>query len=87
MYGGSGGLASRPSRTTSEERTGIHKMGGWLDPRASLDNVAKKKVLSCWESNPGHPSHNLVTILTQLPRCDYLTPLFQLRMMIIMYMG
>jgi hypothetical protein len=35
-------LASRPGRFTPEERVpGTHWIGGWVDPRASLDNVEK----------------------------------------------
>jgi hypothetical protein len=34
--------ASRPFRFT----TGTHWIGGWVDPRASLDDVEKKKFLT-----------------------------------------
>jgi hypothetical protein len=34
---------------------------------ASLDAVAKRKISSSYqESNPGHPSHGIATILTEL---------------------
>jgi hypothetical protein len=36
-----------PSRFTSEERaTGTHWIGGWVDPRAGLDTVEKRKFLT-----------------------------------------
>jgi hypothetical protein len=39
-------LASRPGRFTPEERTsGIHWIGGWVDVRAGLDALEKRKVL------------------------------------------
>jgi hypothetical protein len=37
-----------------------------VGPRAGLGTVAKRKILPCWESNPEHPVHSLVTILTEL---------------------
>jgi hypothetical protein len=38
--------ASRPSRFTPKERaTGTHWIGGWVDPRAGLDYVEKRKFL------------------------------------------
>jgi hypothetical protein len=40
-------LASRPCRFTPGERTpGTHWIGGWVDPRASLDDVDKRKFLA-----------------------------------------
>jgi hypothetical protein len=39
-------LASRPGRFTAGERTpGTHWIGGWVDPRAGLDEVEKRKFL------------------------------------------
>jgi hypothetical protein len=36
---------SRPGRFTPGERaTGIHSIGGWVSPRASLDDVEKRKI-------------------------------------------
>ena len=36
---------------------GTHGFGGWVDPRASLDDLEKRTVLChCWDSNPGSPS-------------------------------
>jgi len=50
-----------------ERAPGTHWMGGWVGLRGSLDAVAKRKnPCSCQESNPGHPAHSLVTILTEL---------------------
>jgi hypothetical protein len=38
--------ASRPCRFTPEERAPVtHWIGGWVDPRASLDYVEKRKLL------------------------------------------
>jgi hypothetical protein len=47
---------------------GIHGIGGWVGPRASVDAVAKRRIPSFprRELNPGRPACNLVTILTQL---------------------
>jgi hypothetical protein len=46
--------ASRPGRFTPRERApGIHWIGGWMDPRAVLDMVVKRKIPNTrWESNP-----------------------------------
>jgi hypothetical protein len=39
--------ASRPGRFTPGERSpGIHWIGGWVDPRADLDDVEKRKFLT-----------------------------------------
>jgi hypothetical protein len=39
--------ASRPGRFTPGERApGIHWIRGWMDPRASLDDVEKRKFLT-----------------------------------------
>jgi hypothetical protein len=39
--------ASRPGRFTPGERApGTHWMGGWVDPRAGLDDVEKRKFLT-----------------------------------------
>jgi hypothetical protein len=45
---------SCPSHFTLRERApGTHWIGGLVGPRASLDVVMKRKILSpCWESNP-----------------------------------
>jgi hypothetical protein len=48
---------------------GTHWIGRWVGPRAGLDAVAKRKNLApCRESNLGHPSRSLVTVLTELLR-------------------
>jgi hypothetical protein len=36
-----------------------HWLGGWVDCRARLDVVMKKKILVCQESNPSRPAHGL----------------------------
>jgi hypothetical protein len=30
-----------------------HWIGGWMGPRVGLDHVEKRKILHCWEPNPG----------------------------------
>jgi hypothetical protein len=48
-----------------ERAPGTHRIGGWMNPKANLDAVAKRKIpASRRESNPGRPSRSLVTILT-----------------------
>jgi hypothetical protein len=49
--------ASRPCHFTPKERApGIHWIGGWVDPRAVLDAVVKRKIPSSRrESNPRTP--------------------------------
>jgi hypothetical protein len=44
--------ASRPGRFTPGERApSTHWLGGWLDPRAGLDDVEKRKLLTPRDSN------------------------------------
>jgi hypothetical protein len=44
--------ASRPGRfTTGEGTPGTHWIGGWVDPRAGLDDMEKRKSLSYRDSN------------------------------------
>jgi hypothetical protein len=39
--------ASRPGRFTPKERApGTHLIGGWVDPRAGLDDVENRKFLT-----------------------------------------
>jgi hypothetical protein len=33
-----------------------------------MDSGEEKKPCPCQESNPGHPAHGLVTVLTELPQ-------------------
>jgi hypothetical protein len=49
--------ASHASRFTPRERAPrTHWIGDWVDPRAGLDTVAKRKIPSPpRESNPDHP--------------------------------
>jgi hypothetical protein len=46
--------ASRPSRFTPKERApGAHWIGEWVNPRAGLDAVVKRKIpRHCQGSNP-----------------------------------
>jgi hypothetical protein len=56
---------SRPGRFT----LCIHCKGSWVDSRAGLDAVARRKNPSpCQESNPRCPVLSLVTKLMELPR-------------------
>jgi hypothetical protein len=52
--------ASRPGRFTPGERDpGTHWKGGWADPRASLDDVEKRKIwtlLGLKTRLHGHPA-------------------------------
>jgi hypothetical protein len=44
-----------------ERGPGTHSVGGWVDPRADLDNVEKRKILTLpgLELRPlGHPAHS-----------------------------
>jgi hypothetical protein len=44
---GSEWLASRPCRFTRRKRDpGTHSIGGWMDPRAGLDDVENRKFLT-----------------------------------------
>jgi hypothetical protein len=57
-----------PAALLSGERSlGTHWIGGWVGPRAGLDTVVKRKILSpCQESNPDRPSRSLVVIRTEI---------------------
>jgi hypothetical protein len=50
-----------------------HWTGGWVGRRASLDIVAKRKILPCQELNLSHQAHSLVTTPTELHRLLRLT--------------
>jgi len=50
-----------------KREAGTHWTGGWVDPRASLDAMAKRKnPCPSWKLNPSHPTHSRVNILTEL---------------------
>jgi hypothetical protein len=50
--------ASRPGRFNPEERApGTHWIGGWVDYKASLDAMEKRKSYPCRESKAGRPAH------------------------------
>jgi hypothetical protein len=56
---------SRPDRLTPEERaTGTH-MIDWKDPTAGLYVMEERKILPCWESNPGPQLYE-----TSYPGCE-----------------
>jgi hypothetical protein len=45
-------LVSRPGRFTSGERAlSAHWIGGWVGPRAGLNDIEEKKFLTYWDSN------------------------------------
>jgi hypothetical protein len=49
-------------------------VGGWVDPRLSLDEVVKRKNhFLCRESIPCCPASSLVIVLTEVPRLYYLS--------------
>jgi hypothetical protein len=53
--------ASHPGRLTAERAPGTHWIGGWVDTRAGLDDVEKRKFLTLpeLELRPlGHPSRS-----------------------------
>jgi hypothetical protein len=56
-----------PLRFTSRVRSpGIHWIGGWMDPRAGLYAMEKKKSFPCLELNPYHLCPKPVAVLTEL---------------------
>jgi hypothetical protein len=54
--------ASRPGRFTPGERApGAHCIGGWVNPRAGVDDVEKRKFLTLQGlelQSLGHPASN-----------------------------
>jgi hypothetical protein len=60
-----------PGHFTPKERApSTHWIGGWVDPRAGLDTVVKRKILSpCRDSNPRSSSLQLSAIP---PNCDHI---------------
>jgi hypothetical protein len=54
----------------SGKSPGTHGIGGWVEFRAGLGAVAKRKFHDCfyWTLKPVHLVRNLVPILTELPR-------------------
>jgi hypothetical protein len=69
--------ASRPCRLTPGERfLGTHWIGGWVVPRAGLDDVEKKKLLTLpgQELRPlGRPAHSQSLYRLRYPS-SYLAP-------------
>jgi hypothetical protein len=67
--------AERPDRFTPGERApGIHWIGGWVDPRAGLDDVEKGKflVLPGLEHRPlGRPARRLSLYWLSYSDCRY----------------
>jgi hypothetical protein len=73
-YGGSGGIAppfstsaldggewsaSRPGRfIPGEIAPSTLWIGGWVDPTVGIDDVEKREMLPCRESNSGHPARS-----------------------------
>jgi len=65
--------ASRTGHFTPRERApATHWIGGWMGPRAVLDDVVKRKIPSSRrETNPGNPVRpvrSLVSMLTEISR-------------------
>jgi hypothetical protein len=61
----SGQLHVLATKTPGERAPGTHLIGGWVGPRVGPDGV-KRKILHCWESNPGHPARSPSIIQTEL---------------------
>jgi hypothetical protein len=58
---------SRSSRFNLGKRVpGIHWIGGWVEPRAGLDDMEKRKIFHWRESNLGRPAHSPSLYRTQL---------------------
>jgi hypothetical protein len=70
---GSEWSASRLSRFTPGERAlDTHWIGGWVGPRAGLDEVEKRKIPSPHGgSNPDRTARSLVDISAELCRLHY----------------
>jgi len=52
LNGGERSASHHGHYTPREKATGTHWTGGWVGPRASLEAVVKRKILSpCWDSN------------------------------------
>jgi hypothetical protein len=68
--------ASRPSRFTPGERApNTHWIGDWVDPRAGLDNMEKRKFLTLLglERQPlGHPAHTQLLYRLRYPGSQYM---------------
>jgi hypothetical protein len=76
MYGG-GGIAHTFLTSALDEgewlaacprgrNPGTHWIGGWVDPRAGLEVVSKRKILPCRESNPSSPTLILSLIIQNI---------------------
>ena len=57
--------AARPGRTLPQERPGTHFTGGWVGPRAGLDECGKSRPQR--DSIPDRPASSSVAIPTELP--------------------
>jgi len=68
--------------------TGTHWRGHWVGPRTSLDAVAKrKKSLPLPGTNPCHPVHSSVIMLTELPWTLILFSTFKSSLYIVVVMN
>lgn len=45
---------------------GSNYIRGSMGPRAVLDVVTKRKIIFCWESNPGLPACSLATVIIEI---------------------
>jgi hypothetical protein len=48
------------------EKHGVYQIWDWMDSKVGPDEVAKRKVLPCHDSNSVRLAHNLVTVLSRL---------------------
>jgi hypothetical protein len=54
--------------TPGQRASGTHWIGGWVGPRASLDDVEKRKIsFSYRESNSGRPARSQLLYLLSYP--------------------
>jgi hypothetical protein len=49
------GQLHAPAALPPGKRPGTHFIGGWVDPRAGLDDMEKWKFLAYWDSNSRPP--------------------------------
>jgi hypothetical protein len=65
--------ASCPGRfTPGETEPGTLWIGGWVGPRAGLDTLGKRKILSLPGIEPGCPAHSLLPNRLELSQHCYL---------------
>jgi hypothetical protein len=66
----SGQFHSPVALAPGERVPGTHWIGGWVGPRAGLDAVEKRKILSCRETNRAAQPVAIPTELSRLHNND-----------------